>query len=81
MPFSQEQRTHQVNQDYKAHNQVNPNKKNLKTMKTVEITEIVDGLKMSFMCVLKEDEYQIYQEAMQQWKTQEEALKIAQQKK
>jgi len=81
LPYSQEQRTHQVNQAYKAHGQVNPNKKKSKTMKTVEISEEVNGLKMNFTCNLTDEEYQMYQKAMEQGKTQEEALKTAQTKK
>ena len=33
LPYSQEQLTHQLNQAYKAHNQVNPNRSILKTDK------------------------------------------------
>jgi hypothetical protein len=50
-------------------------------MKTVEISEEVNGLKMNFTCNLTEEEYQKYQEEMEKGMGQEEALKIAQQKK
>ena len=50
-------------------------------MKIVEKTKVVDGLKMSFMCILTDEEYQKYEELMEQGMNQDEALKIAQPKK
>lgn len=47
-------------------------------MKIVEITEDVNGLKMRFMCNLTDEEFQTYQKAMDNGKSQDEALKIAQ---
>ena len=38
LPYSKEQRTNQVNQAYKAHNQINPNKQNNQIIRYTSIT-------------------------------------------